>query len=66
MILFTNLENLKVGERDYNPVPILKLTTGAGFSLSSLSSSQTNRLTNLKWEAETNGFQIMINDELFA
>jgi hypothetical protein len=66
MILFTNLEHLKVDERDYNPVPILKLTTGAGFSLSSLSSSQTNRLTNLKREAETNGFQIMINDELFA
>ena len=33
MILFTNLENLKIDGRDYNPVPVLKLTTGEGFSL---------------------------------
>ena len=66
MILFTNLEHLKIGETNYNPVPILKLTTGKGFSLSSLSRSQKNRLTNLKRKAETNGFRIMINDGLFA
>ena len=62
MILFTNLENLKIDERDYDPVPVLKLTTGKGFRLNSLNRSQKNRLMNLKWEAETNGFRIMIND----
>jgi hypothetical protein len=66
MILFTNLENLKIDERNYNPVPVLKLTTGEGFSLNSLGRSQKNRLTNLKREAETNGFQIITNDEFFA
>ena len=66
MILFTNLENLKIDKKDYNPVPILKLTTGEGFSLNSLNRSQKNRLTNLKREAKTNGFQIIINDEFFA
>ena len=66
MILFTNLENLKIDERDYNPVPVLKLTTVEGFTLNSLNRSQKNRLTNLKWEAETNGFRLMINDEFFA
>lgn len=54
MILFTNLENLKVDEKDYNPVPVLKLTTGEGFSLNSLNRSQKNRLMNLKREAKTN------------
>lgn len=66
MILFTNLKHLKIDERDYNPVPILKLTTGEGFSLNLLSRSQKNRLMNLKREAGTNGFQIMINDGFLA
>ena len=66
MILFINLENLKIDEKDYNPVPVLKLTTGEGFSLNLLSRSQKNRLTNLKREAETNGFQVIINDDFFV
>ena len=66
MILFTNLENLNADERDYIPVPVLKLTTGEGFSLNSLNRSQKNRLMNLRREAETNGFRIIINDGFFA
>ena len=66
MILFTNLENLNADERAYTPVPVLKLTTGEGFSLNSLNRSQKNRLMNLKREAETNGFRIMINNGFFA
>lgn len=66
MILFTNLEDLKVDGRNYNPVPVLKLTTGESFSLNSLNHSQQNRLTILKREAETNGFQIIINDDFFS
>ena len=61
MMLFTNLEDLKVDERNYKPVPILKLTTDTGFTLKSLNRSQKNLLTNLKQEAETNGFQVIIN-----
>ena len=64
MMLFTNLEDLKVDERNYNPVPILKLTTDTGFTLKSLNRSQKNLLTNLKQEAKTNGFQVIINDEM--
>ena len=66
MILFTNLEHLKIDETNYNPVPILKLTTGEDFNLNSVSRSQANRLTALKQEAETNGFQIIINDDFFT
>lgn len=36
MILFTNLENVKSNGRNLNPVPILKLTTGKGFSIDRL------------------------------
>jgi hypothetical protein len=66
MILFTNLENLKIDEVNYNPVPILKLTTGARFSLKSISRSQKDMLSILKKEATTNGFRVLINDEFFV
>jgi hypothetical protein len=41
MILFTNLEDVKVDEENYNPIPILKLTTGSGFNLNALNKSQS-------------------------
>ena len=63
MILFTNLKHLKVGDKGYDPVPILKLTTGSDFNLNALSESQRTLLTDLKQEAETNGFQVTINGE---
>ena len=56
MILFTNLKHLKVGDKGYKPVPILKLTTGADFNLSSLSPSQRTLLADLEQEAGTNVF----------
>ena len=60
MILFTNLENVKIAEKDYNPIPILKLTTGTGFNISSLNNSQNEMLNLLKKEAESNGFRVLI------
>ena len=63
MILFTNLENLRVGEKDYFPIPIVKLTTAAGLSLQSQSSRRKNMLVNLRNEAETNGFRVSINGD---
>ena len=63
MILYTNLKCLKMGNKDYKPVPILKLTTGSDFDLNSLNNSQSVLLADLKQEAETNGFQVTINGE---
>ena len=63
MILYTNLKHLKMGNKDYKPVPILKLTTGSDFDLNSLNNSQSTLLANLKREADTNGFQVTINGE---
>jgi len=63
MMLFTNLENVKIGDIRYNPVPILKLTAGEGFDISSVGVSQENALRNLENEARTNGFRILINDQ---
>lgn len=63
MTLFTNLVNIKIDGMDYNPVPILKLTTGIGFSIKSLSSSRKELVDNLKKEAKTNRFRVLINNE---
>ena len=63
MILFTNLEDVKVDGVNYKPFPILKLTTGEKFNMNSLSKSQAITLNILRKEAKTNNFRIMINDE---
>jgi len=65
MMLFTNLKDVKIDDVNYNPVPILKLTTGARFSIKSLNKSQRKMLSILSKEAKTNGFRIMINEEFF-
>jgi hypothetical protein len=62
MILFTNLEELKINDKNYNPVPILKLTTGENFNIKTLTKSQKEMIDLLKKEAETNGFRILINE----
>ena len=65
MMLFTNLDDVKIDEVNYNPVPVLKLTTGTEFSMESLNESQRGRLDTLRKEAMTNGFRVAINDEFF-
>jgi len=60
MILFTNLEGVKVGDKNYKPVPILKLTVEKGFNEKNISMSQKKLLGGLAEEAKLNGFQIVI------
>lgn len=61
MILLTNLEDVKIGKRSYNPKPILKLTTGTGFTIESASKHQKRILDILKKESKANGFRVTIN-----
>ena len=65
MMLFTNLEDVRICDVNYNPVPILKLTTGSRFDISSLNESRSEMLDILKKEAETNGFRIVINHDFY-
>ena len=61
MILFTNLKEVKIGNANYTPAPLLKLTSDMKFSRAGLSKSQINNLRILKKEAEENNFQVLIN-----
>lgn len=61
MILFTNLVDVKMNGRNLNPIPILKLTTGKGFSIESLKDKQKELLETLKKEAKRNGFRILVS-----
>lgn len=63
MILFTNLEDVKVDNKTFNPVPILKLTTANTFKLEDINESQKEMLEILKKESKINGFKIMINED---
>ena len=63
MVLFTNLENVVIEGIKYNPVPILKLTTGNIFDICSLSNTKKKMLDMLKKEARTNSFRIKINEQ---
>jgi len=62
MILLTNLKDVKIKDKRYNPVPILKLTTGTGLNIDSLIRSKREVLEGLKKEAKINGFKTKIND----
>jgi len=66
MMIFTNLENVRINDINYNPIPILKLTTGDEFDINSVSVSQENALRNLEKEAKANGFRILINDQFLT
>jgi len=60
MILFTNLEDLKINNKKYTPIPTLKLTTEKGFQIESLNKFQKEILELLRKEAKINKFKIRI------
>ena len=60
MILFTNLEDVKIDGKNYNPKPVLKLTVENHFNLKNLNTAQKKNLELLYKEAKTNGFDIEI------
>jgi len=59
MILFTNLEDVKIDNKEYNPIAVLKLTTEGGFKPNQMNSSQKNTLILLSKEAKRNKFRIL-------
>jgi len=64
MILFTNLENVQIEGKNYNPIPILKLTTAKDFDTLHLENLEIIDL--LKKEVQTNGFRLLVNDKFIS
>jgi hypothetical protein len=60
MILFTNLEDVSVDGKDYNPIAVLKLTVENHFNEGQLSSSQKEILELLRKEGKVNNFQVIL------
>src|SRR3989344_6130505 len=58
MILFTNLEDVKIDNKDYNSKSVLKLSVEYGFKNSNLNKIQKESLSLLNKEAEQNGFEV--------
>ena len=60
MILFTNLEDVKIGDKNYNAKPVLKLTIENHFDPVQLRATQKKDLELLRKEAKINGFEVKI------
>ncbi len=58
MFLFSNLEEVMVDGKEYNPIAVLKLTSEKGFNEKNLSKKQGETLSILKQEAAINGFRV--------
>jgi len=58
MMLFANLEDVKIDDKSYNPIAVLKLTSGREFKEYLLNNNQRKMLGLLKKEAEVNNFKI--------
>src|SRR3989338_2692554 len=66
MILFTNLKDVKIKNKQYNPILVLKLTTENKLDINSLKGAKRNLLNSLKKEAKTNKYRILINDDFLT
>lgn len=62
MILFTNLKNVKIDDKNYNPIPVLKLTSKKSFNEKALTQNEKKLIDLLKKEAKFNNFKIYINN----
>lgn len=64
MILFTNLEDVKIDGKNYRPVSVLKLTVEGGFNENNLITSQKRVIEILKKEAIANNFSVVLNNRI--
>ena len=64
MILLTNLQDVRIGNKQFTSVPVLKLTTAHPTRLDSLNRGERKTLSSLKKESEKNGFRVLINAHL--
>lgn len=61
MLLFCNLENVLIDNKQYQPVPVLKLTAREIFQIDKLSRKQRDRFDLLREEANSNKFKIDVS-----
>jgi len=60
MILFTNIEKVRIDNKIFHPKAVLKLTVGSGFIKNNLTKSQKSILQLLNKEAKYNNFEILL------
>lgn len=62
MIILTNLKEVRINDKTYHHIPTLKLTTGEGFNFKNVNPRDLKILDKLKLEADTNKFQVTLNN----
>ena len=63
MILFTNLKQVEVNGKVYEPIPVLKLTSNIRLKNENLDDTKIETLKKLKAEAEENNFIVEVNNK---
>jgi len=63
MILFTNLKEVKMQEKKYNPFAVLKLTSEIDFQKDKLTPLHIKKLKLLQEESKENNFVVMLNNK---
>lgn len=64
LIIYTNLKTVSIGEKTYEAVPMLKLTSGKNIPYEELGTNERKILSKLKSEAESNGFKVNFNGKM--
>jgi len=62
MVLLTNLKDVTVDGHGFDPIAVLRLTSGKPFAIEHLTDAQRETLRLLKKEAENNDFYVIINE----
>ncbi|MCD4782512.1 MAG: hypothetical protein K8T10_01645 [Candidatus Eremiobacteraeota bacterium] len=60
MVIFTNLENVEINDKQFKPIPRLKLTSKEGFDETKLSKRQKKSIEKLRNEASENKFELVL------
>jgi hypothetical protein len=61
MILFTNLVEVKIDDKNYTAIAVLKLTAGDGIKIENFNAKQKELFALLQTEAKTNNFRVELS-----
>lgn len=63
MIIFSNLSSVYIDGNEFNPIPILKLTTASQTTYNDLDSRSRVTIERIRQEARTNKFRVIFNGD---
>ena len=66
MVLYTNIKDITIGGKKFEPVPVVKLTTERQVGIRSMSDTERDIIKLLKREARENKFRLRLNNRFLV